>query len=74
MKNVLEEERFVLIKTEGADIFVRYASDVDLTAKIHKAVTSNDEEYDTDEEMVREKLKEMGMPFQILRVPCIEVY
>ena len=75
MKNpMLEEERFVLIKTEGANIFVRYASDVNLTNQIYKAVTSGDNEYDTDEEMVTEKLKELGMPFQILRVPCIEVY
>ena len=74
MKNVLEEERFVVVKTEGADIFVRYASREDLTEKIKNAIDKDEKfDYDTDEIMVTEALKSMGFPFEIMNVPVIVI-
>ena len=74
MKNVLEEERFVVVKTEGADIFVCYASREDLTEKIKNAIDKAEKfDYDTDEIMVTEALKSMGFPFEIMNVPVIVI-
>lgn len=72
--NILESERFVVVKTEGADIFVHYASREDLTEKIKNAIDKAKKfDYDTDEIMVTEVLKSMGFPFEIMNVPVIVI-